>query len=89
MVREWSGGPPGGLRVVGRPSRRSGRGLEALPKVQKALPDIREWSLDPHGGPGVVGRPSRWSARPTQGPGVVGWPSQRSGRLSLIYWSGR
>ena len=64
-VREWSGGPPGGLRVVGRPSRRSrsggrpsrksGSGWEALPEVQnwsRRYGSSRESLL---GGPGVIG----------------------------------
>ena len=32
-VREWSLDPDGGLRVVGRPSRRSGSGQETLTEV--------------------------------------------------------
>ena len=32
-VREWSGGPQGYLGVVGRPSRISGSGREALKDV--------------------------------------------------------
>ena len=44
--------------VVGRPSRMSGSGREALP-------NIREWSGGPPGCPGVVGKPSRMSA--------IGW----------------
>ena len=53
-VREWSGGPPGCLEVVGRPSRmfESGR---------LALPDVREWSGVSSGCPGVVSWPSRIS----------------------------
>ena len=59
-VREWSGGLPKGLEVVGRPSRRSGSGREALQEVQQverhtrtsesgqeALPEVREWSGGP------------------------------------------
>ena len=48
-VRQWSGGPPGGPAVVGRPSRRSG-------SFREALPEFREWSIGPIGCPGVVGR---------------------------------
>ena len=33
-LRKWSGDHPGGPRVVERPSRRFGKGREALPKVQ-------------------------------------------------------
>ena len=58
-IRKWSGGPPGSLcgpagypGVVGRSSRMSGSGWEALP-------DVQEWSEVPPGCPGVVGRPSR------------------------------
>ena len=32
-VREWSGGPPGCLGVVERPSRMSGSGRKALPDI--------------------------------------------------------
>ena len=42
-VREWSGGPPEGLGVVGsgpEASRRSGSGRETLPEV-------RDWSGGP------------------------------------------
>ena len=49
-----SGGCPGGTRVVGRPSRSAGNGLEAIP-------ESREWSAGPLEGQGVVGRPS-WRA---------------------------
>ena len=34
-VLEWLGGPPGCPGVVGRPSRMSGSGREALPDVQE------------------------------------------------------
>ena len=34
-VREWSGGPPKGPGVVGRPFRRSKSGQEALLEVQE------------------------------------------------------
>ena len=34
-VREWFGGPPGCPRVVGRPTRMSVSGLEALLDVQE------------------------------------------------------
>ena len=54
MIRESSGVLFVGPAVVGRPSRRSGIGREALPvvrgslevlaKVREALPDIQEWS---------------------------------------------
>ena len=45
-VRECSKGLLGCLGVVGRPSRMTGRGLEALPDVREwkeGLPDVREW----------------------------------------------
>ena len=51
--------------VVGRLSRMSGSGREALSEVQ-------ELSGDPPGFPGVVGKPSRMF-------GVVGRPSRMSG----------
>ena len=66
--REWSGDPPGCPKVVGRPSWMTGSGLETLPDVQEAhpdvlevLPDVREGSGGPPGYPGVVGRSSRMS----------------------------
>ena len=34
-VREWSGSPPGCPAVVGRPSRLTGSGREALPDDQE------------------------------------------------------
>ena len=40
-VRVWAGGPPGRSRVVGRPSRMSGSGWEALPYVWEAPQDVR------------------------------------------------
>ena len=46
-VQEWLGGPPGCPGVVGRPSRMSGSGREALPNVRK-------WSRGPPGCPLVV-----------------------------------
>ena len=75
-VWEGSGGPPGGLGVVGRPSRRFGMGWEAHAEVWETHPDVREGSGgppigpggvgDPPGGPVVIGRPTRRSGRPTQ-----------------------
>ena len=53
-VREWSGGPPGCLRVIGSPSQMSESGWEALL-------DVREWSKVYPECPGVVGMPSRMS----------------------------
>ena len=49
-VREWSGGPPGYLAVVGRPSRMSGSGQKTLPdgpEWWEALLDVRQLSRDP------------------------------------------
>ena len=46
------GDPPEGVELVGRPSRRSGSGLETLPLIYK-------WSGDSIGGLEVVGRPFR------------------------------
>ena len=63
-VWEWSGGPRGFARVVGRstgclgvvvrPLRMSGSGLVALP-------DDREWSGGSPSCPGVVGRSTKSS----------------------------
>ena len=68
MVWKWSGDPPGGPKVVKRPSRSSGRGQEALPKVRKWLgvhpgdmEVVGKWSRVPPGDSEVVGRPSRRS----------------------------
>ena len=58
MDLEGSGEPPGGLEVVGRPSRRSGRGREDLPGVQDRLEGPLGSLGDPSGGPGGVGMPS-------------------------------
>ena len=63
-VQEWSGGPPGCPRMVGRPSRMSGCGWDDLVDLRvrlDALGDVREWSECPWGFPGVVGRPFRLS----------------------------
>ena len=56
-VRNWSGDPPGGLELVGRPSWRSrsgwetlwrsGTGRETLPEVRKSSvthPEVLKWS---------------------------------------------
>ena len=53
-VREWSGGPPGGLGVVGRPFWRSVGG-------RKALREVQEWLGGPLGG-------MNWSEGPPKGP---------------------
>ena len=47
--REWSGGPPGGPGVVGRPSRSDGSDWVVHPEE-------REWSGAPPGWPEVIGR---------------------------------
>ena len=64
--------------MVGRPTRRSGSGQEALPEVQ-------EWSVDLPGGPGVVesGRETipevrEWSGGPPKVSGLVGRPLRKS-----------
>ena len=88
QVRECSGFPPGGRKVVmrpfwrsrsdQRPSRKSGTGQETLPEVQN-------YSGDPSGDPVLLGRPSRRSGS--------GWrPSRRSGTgcdtlLKVRNWS--
>ena len=62
--------------MVGRPSRRSRRGRDAVRKCRK-------WLVGPPVGPGVVVSPTpevqQWSVGPTGGPGVVRTPSRRSG----------
>ena len=55
-----SGGPrghPGGSAGVGRPTRRSKRGQQALPEVLEALPNVQDGSVGPPTGLGGVGRP--------------------------------
>ena len=47
-VRKWSGDPPGGPELVGRPAWTSGTGRETLQQV-------RNWLGDHPGGPEVVG----------------------------------
>ena len=56
-VREWLGGPPGCLGVVGKPSRMSESGWEAHP-------DVREWSGDAPRLAGVVGSPPECQGHP-------------------------
>ena len=48
--RKWSGNPPGGPDVVGRPFWRSGSGWETLPEFQN-------WSGDTAVGLELFGRP--------------------------------
>ena len=55
---QWPGGPPGGPRVVWRPSQRVGSlpgwpglvgsGWQALTEGQKDLPNGQEWLEGPH-----------------------------------------
>ena len=70
-VQEWSGGPPGCLGMVRRPSEMSGSCRDAVTDVRESLPVVREW-LGDHpsclgvvgvhpGCPGVSERPSRMS----------------------------
>ena len=74
-VRECSKGPLGCPRVVGRLSRKFGRGWEAHTDVREwmgdpgnvrewweALPNVREWSVVPPKCLAVVRRPSRMSS---------------------------
>ena len=45
-VWEWPGDPPKCPGVIGRPSRMSGSGREALLDIRsdkEAIPDVREW----------------------------------------------
>ena len=67
MVWEWSGGPPDGPAVFGRPSQRYESDWETLLEV-------REWS----GGPPEV---REWSVGPPECSDVVLSPSQRSGSV--------
>ena len=63
-VREWSGGPPKGPEVAGRPSQRSGSCREPPREVWEwsgSFPQLREWLGGPPRGPGVVGWPFRMS----------------------------
>ena len=95
----WSGVPPGGpgvvgrpfrrSGVVGRPSRRSGSGRETLLEIWEwsgSSPKVRELSRFTPVGSGMVWRPSR-------GPRVVDMPSRRSGSdrgniFEVRVWSG-
>ena len=95
-VREWSGGPPSGLGVLGRPTRRVWRFSRRSGSDLEVLPEVREWSGGSPGGPGVVWRFSRrsgsgreslpvvpeWLGVPPGGPGVFG----RFSRMSGIGW---
>ena len=59
MVRNWSGDPPGGPELVGKPSRRCGSIWDNRPEFRKwsRYPSkFRNWSGDPTGGPEVDGR---------------------------------
>ena len=60
------GGLPEGLGGVSRPYWRSGRGVEALPKVWEALPDVWEGLGGPPGGPEGLSRSSRRFKRPSR-----------------------
>ena len=71
MVREELGGPPEGPGVVGRLSRRSERGREALLKVRKSIPEVREGS----------GGPTKVPGGPLRGPGGVWRPSRKFARV--------
>ena len=95
-VREWSGGHPGCLGVVGNHSRMSGSGREILL-------DVREWSGGSSGCLGMVERPSWLSgmvSRPhpdireghPSTPVHPGGPSDHtrtSGRTSRSPWTSR
>ena len=73
-VRKWSGDPPRGLEVVGRPFKRSevvgrpskwsevvGRPYERSGSGRETLQEVWKLSVDPTGRPEVVKRPSRRS----------------------------
>ena len=42
-IREWSGGPPGFPRVVGKTSREIGRPFQMFGSGQETFPYVREW----------------------------------------------
>ena len=70
VVREWLVNLSGGPGVVVTPTRRSGNGQEAHPKVQKAHLEVREGSGGPPGSlegppgcPGGIGRPTQRNRR--------------------------
>ena len=71
------GSPPGGLRGVGWPNRRSERVREAHPKVQKG-------SGHTHGVPGGVGRPIRRSGKGRR----PSWWDERCWKVLLQVWEG-
>ena len=75
-VREWSGGNPRCLGVVGRTSWMSESSWEALTASWEAFTDVQEWSGGYH----------RWSGGPSGCPGVVRRPSRkfRSGWAALL-----
>ena len=89
-VREGSGGTPGGLEGVSRPSRWAGRSPKALPEVWAAHPKVQGVSREPSEGLGGGGRPTWRSGScreahlevreglggPLGGPGVVGSPTR-------------
>ena len=97
-VRNWSGDPPGGPEVVGRPSvgpELVGRSLHSNVSSRKALPEVwiwsggppgvQNWSGDPPGGPGVVGTSfhSLWSGWQTLNGGpVVVWIPSRRSEIA-------
>ena len=61
-VWKWSGDPPGGSGIVGRPSWRSGTGQETHPEVRYWSgdpPEVQDWSGDAPRGLEVVRRLSR------------------------------
>ena len=65
-IQASSGDPPGCTGVVGRPSRMSTSGWEALLDVREwsgSVPNVQEWSGGLPKCPGVVGRPTRMSIR--------------------------
>ena len=79
--REWLVGPPGCPGVVGRPSRISLSGQEALPNVREPF---RMSGSGLEALPGVSGQDAlldvqEWSGCPPGCPGVVEKPSQISG----------
>ena len=91
-VWDWSRHPPGGSGGVGTPSRSSGRGQEAHPKVRETLPEdcetlpvVREVSGhhpgDSWGGRDTLPEVREWSGNPPGEQGGVGTPSRRTGRL--------
>ena len=99
--REGSGGPPGALGGVGRPSWWDGRGGESLQECRvrkpfcrarqcwEAAPDGQERLRGPFGSLGGLDALPKGPGEvgsPLRGLGVVVMPSQKSGRVRRPTW---